>query len=87
MNPITKKYYTYVIKSKEGLHYTGMTENLENRLKQHNNRALSFWTKRGTNWRLIYFEEFDNKTDALIKEKWLKSGVGREFLKKNVVDY
>ena len=77
-----KLYYVYVIESKEGFKYTGMTEDLEERLEQHNDRTLSFWTKRGTNWKLIYKEEFDNKTEALKKEKWLKTGVGREYLKK-----
>ncbi len=74
------KFYVYVVKSKEGLKYTGMTEDLELRLKQHNNKTLSFWTKRGSGWELVYKEEFENKTDALKREKWLKTGVGREYL-------
>ena len=75
-------FYVYVIKSEEGFQYTGMAEDLELRLKQHNDKTLSFWTKRGTDWKLIYKEEFTNKTDALKKEKWFKSGVGREYLKR-----
>ena len=75
-------YYVYVIKSKEGFHYTGMTEDLELRLEQHNDKSLSFWTKRGTDWKLLYREEFDNKTEALKREKWFKTGVGREYLNK-----
>ncbi len=62
--------------------YKGMTDNLERRLVEHNNKELSFWTKRGTEWKLIYKEEFDNKTEALKREKWLKTGIGREYLKK-----
>jgi putative endonuclease len=77
-----KIFTVYVIRSEEGFNYTGMTEDLPKRLNEHNNKSLSFWTKRGTNWKLVYSEVFDNKTDAIIKEKWLKSGVGREFLKK-----
>ena len=49
-------YYVYVIKSKEGFHYTGMTEDLELRLEQDNDKSLSFWTKRGTDWKLLYKE-------------------------------
>ena len=64
-----------------------MTEDLDNRLKQHNDKSLSFWTKRGTGWKIIYYETFTSKTDALKREKWLKSGVVREFLKKNVPEY
>lgn len=76
------KYFVYVIKSKEGFIYKGMTEDLNNRLVEHNNKILSFWTKRGTGWRLVYKEEFDKKTEALKREKWLKTGVGREFLER-----
>jgi predicted GIY-YIG superfamily endonuclease len=60
------KYYVYVIKSAEGFLCKGMTDNLERRLEEHNNKSLSFWTKRGTNWGLIYKEEFENKIEALI---------------------
>jgi putative endonuclease len=74
------RFFVYVIKSKEGYKYTGMTEDLETRLIQHNDKSLSFWTKRGKSGELVYKEEFDNKTDALRKEKWLKTGVGREYL-------
>lgn len=81
------KYYVYIIKSKEGFHYTGFTEDLEKRLIEHNEKDLSFWTKRGTIWKLIYKEEFENKTDTLKREKWFKTGVGRDFLKNNVIDY
>ncbi|MHB8929783.1 MAG: GIY-YIG nuclease family protein [Melioribacteraceae bacterium] len=78
------KYFIYVIRSKEGFTYTGMTEDLRKRIAEHNNKSLSFWTKRGTNWKVIYCEEFDLKSDALKREKWLKTGVGREYLKEKL---
>jgi putative endonuclease len=74
-------FYVYVIKSQEGLRYTGMTEDLEKRLTEHNDKLLSFWTKRGSHWKVVYTEEYTTKAEALKREKWLKSGVGREFLK------
>ena len=74
-------YFVYVIRSKEGFRYTGMTEDLEKRLAEHNNKELSFWTKRGTQWKLIYSEGFPSKSDALKRERWLKGGSGRDFLK------
>jgi len=77
-------YSVYVIKSEEGYRYTGMTEDLEQRLKEHNDKTLSFWTKRGTNWELIYVEEFTEKSEAIKREKWLKSGAGREYLKEHL---
>ena len=44
-------------------------------------KILSFWTKRGTNWKVIFREEFGIKSEALKREKWLKSGIGRQYLK------
>jgi len=73
-------FYVYVLKSYEGFHYTGMTADLEKRLVEHNEKKLSFWTKRGTEWKLVYKEEYPTKSEALKREKWLKSGVGREYL-------
>lgn len=63
------KYFVYVVESKEGFIYKGFTDNLERRIVEHNNKSLSFWTKRGKDWKLIYNEEFANKTDALKREK------------------
>jgi putative endonuclease len=77
-----KKYFVYVGRSSEGYIYKGMTEDLDLRMKQHNDKSLSFWTKRGTNWELVYIEEFNSKSEALKRGKWLKTGVGREYLKK-----
>lgn len=77
-----KKYFVYIIQSAEGYRYTGMTEDVEKRIEEHNNKTLSFWTKRGNNWKLIYSEEFESKTEALKREQWLKSGVGREYQQK-----
>ena len=59
-----------------------MTEDLEFRLKQHNNKTLSQWTKRGNNWKLAYKEEYISKSEALKREKWLKTGAGKDFLKR-----
>lgn len=77
-------YIVYVIQSVEGFKYTGMTEDIENRLLEHNSKSKSFWTKRGADWKLVYSEMFENKTDALKREKWLKSGHGRDYLKTKI---
>ena len=58
-----------------------MTEDLERRLSEHNNKAKSFWTKLGTNWEVIYFEEFNSRSEALKRERWMKSGHGTKLLK------
>jgi putative endonuclease len=76
-----KKYYVYVISSQEGFRYTGMTEDIENRIIEHNQKTKSFWTKRGNNWQLVYIKEFESKIEALKYERWMKSGHGKKLLK------
>ncbi len=75
------KYYVYVIRSLKGHYYTGMTEDLERRLSEHNNKSKSFWTKRGTDWKVIYSEELPSRQEAMKRERWMKSGHGTKFLK------
>jgi putative endonuclease len=73
-------FYVYVIQSESGLHYIGQTENLENRLQQHN-EGKSKYTKRCKAWRLVYQEEFSTRKAAIFREAELKTSKGRRFLK------
>ena len=62
-------------------HYTGFTSNLADRLLSH--QALGKdWTSKFRPWKLIYTKEFIEKREAMQYEKWLKTGVGRAFIKK-----
>jgi len=71
--------WVYVILSSEGYRYIGSTTDLEKRLFQHQNH-LAGWTKRGTNWKLIYLEEFETYPEARKRERWMKTGTGRKYL-------
>ena len=74
-------YFVYILKSQStGKFYTGQTSNLENRIEVHN-RGLSPYTKGRGPWILIYYEEFSSRGLAMKREKFLKSGKGREYLK------
>ncbi|CAN5198726.1 hypothetical protein BH09PAT1_BH09PAT1_5350 [soil metagenome] len=62
--------------------YIGETGNIERRLIEHNDKKGNHFTAKikGT-WKLIYQEEVENRHDALIREKQLKSYKGREVVK------
>jgi len=79
-------YYTYVIISDEGYHYTGHTADLDLRVERHFMKTTHY-TKRGKNWRIIYSKEFSSRAEAMKHEKWLKSGSGREWAKVNVAGW
>lgn len=74
-------YYVYILESKKSeLWYTGSTNDLRKRFGQHNNKR-SNWTKRGVPWKLIYYEACLNEEDARAREKYLKTGMGKRYLK------
>ena len=75
------KYFVYILRSKkDNKRYIGSTGNLERRLHEHQcGRVKS--TKNRLPVELAYFENFDTKLEALNREKFFKTGKGREFLK------
>ena len=74
-------YFVYVLYSEEHRrYYFGSSSNPQNRLLSHNDPRNRGWTKRYAPWKMVYSEELATKHDALMKEKWLKSGIGREFI-------
>jgi len=64
-----------------------MTENLDERLRRHNEGDGARITSRNEGWKTIYFEAYLHKKDALGREKFLKSGSGRRYLKKQLKHY
>jgi len=71
----------YAIKSLvDGRIYVGMTTDLTKRLKEHN-MGKTRSTKGYRPWQLIYSESLTLRADARSREKYLKSGIGKEFLK------
>ena len=60
--------------------YVGYTSSLIERFKSHNNLAKSGYTIRFRPWKVVYIEVFQSKTQAIVREKWLKSGHGRNFI-------
>jgi putative endonuclease len=75
------KITVYAIKSNNRNYiYVGMSNNLERRLDEHNQRQNKS-TKAYAPFTLLYSESFDSRSDARVKEKYLKSGVGKAFLK------
>ncbi|HLV38078.1 GIY-YIG nuclease family protein [Xanthomarina sp.] len=79
-----KLYYTYVLKSNvDGRLYKGHTDDVEKRLREHN-AGKTKSTKGFIPWELVYFEIFKSKLEAVLREKYFKTGSGREFLKDKI---
>jgi len=73
-------YFAYIIQSEKSLrYYTGSAANLEDRLNEHNH-GETISTKNGIPWRLIHIERFESRSEALNKEKEIKSRGAKRYL-------
>ena len=63
--------------------YNGFTSDLKKRIEEHNLGKVNA-TKKGIPWGLIYYESCINKMDAIEREKQLKTGFGRAYLKRRL---
>jgi putative endonuclease len=74
-------YYTYLLLSKKDQRwYTGSTGDLRKRFDEHN-KGRNFSTKNRAPFELIYYEACLNKEDSQNREKFLKTGMGKRYLK------
>lgn len=64
--------YTYILECADGTYYTGWTNNLEKRLKDHNEGKGAKYTKARLPVSLVYHEEFPSKEEAMRREYAIK---------------
>ncbi len=82
-----RKYFTYIIQSlKDESYYIGYSSNIERRIVYHN-IGLSKYTSTKTPWKLVYVEEFEKKSDAIKREKFLKKQKNKEFYMKLINNF
>ena len=75
------KYYVYILYSQsKDKYYTGYSANPEERVVEHNLGATPS-TRPGRPWILVYTEEFDNKSEAIIREREIKKMKSRKYIK------
>ena len=80
-------FYTYVlISKKDNKFYTGYIKNLKLRLEQHQNGIISS-TRDRRPLKLVYYEACLDQKDATHREKYLKTYLGKMFLKNRLKSY
>ena len=76
------EFVVYILHSKKfNKYYTGFTSNLIERFKSHNYLSKKGSTIKYRPWMVVYVEFYYSKPEAMKREKYLKSGKGREWLK------
>jgi len=77
-------YYTYILSSeKDSSYYIGFTNKLQKRIRQHNS-GKSKYTSKHRPYKLIYYEPFETKTEAIQREKYFKTKEGRDFFLRKI---
>lgn len=80
-------FYVYILQSlKDKKLYTGFSEDLRKRVEIHNN-GLNVSTRHRRPLKLIYYEAYLDESDARKRERFLKSGRGRELVQKQLENY
>lgn len=77
-------WYVYVLYSPSSRRfYTGMTQDFERRIQEHNTGKTKS-TKGFRPWKLVYSEVAEDRVSARNRESFLKSGIGREWIRKRL---
>ena len=67
-----RKYYVYILRCNDTTLYCGYTVNLEKRIQEHNDKKGAKYTRGRTPVKIVYYEIFDTKGDALKREAQIK---------------
>ena len=77
-------FFVYVIECEDGTFYKGQTEDLEKRFLEHLNGKGADWTRSHKAKRIIHYEVYDTREEAVKRESDLKTGFGRTWLKREI---
>ncbi len=67
-----KLFYVYILSNQNGMLYTGVTSNLEERVLEHKQKRFKGYTQKYAIDRLVYYEEFEVSLEAIEREKQIK---------------
>lgn len=78
------EFFTYVIRCDNESLYIGQTDDLERRWNQHINGEGADWTKAHIPIEIVHYEVYSTREEAVEREKWLKTGFGRKWIKREI---
>ena len=85
VSDLSKFHYVYILRSrKNNQWYTGCTSDLRKRFKEHNEGRTGSWTKGRVPFKLIYYEAYLHLGDARAREKQIKSGPGKRYMRERL---
>jgi putative endonuclease len=80
-----EEFVVYILYSaKHNKKYYGQTSNLIARFRDHNELGNKGWVKKFRPWEVVHVEFFMTRSEALQREKYFKSGAGRDWVRNNL---
>jgi len=77
-------FYVYAIRCNDDSIYIGHTDNLARRWEEHLAGQAADWTKQHKPMQIVHYEECSSRQEAADREKWLKTGYGRKWIKREI---
>jgi putative endonuclease len=81
-------YTVYILRSDAtGKRYTGQTSDLPRRMAEHNSvehNQRKLTSRNPGPWILVYSEDYPTRSEAMNRERWLKSGTGRAWIEQQL---
>jgi putative endonuclease len=76
---MSKPWFVYIVRCKDGTLYTGVTTDLERRVKEHNtSKKGAKYTRQRRPVQLVYHEEYPDRSEASKREYWIKKKMSKE---------
>lgn len=75
-----KPYFVYILTNDSGTLYIGITSNIRKRVWEHKNKAVKGFTEKYNIGKLIYYEEYSEPENAILREKQLKGWTRKKKL-------
>jgi len=83
-------YWVYVLQNPAGRFYIGSTDNLPERIKQHNPSATDYtgskYTHNNEPWELVYYESYQTRSEAMNREKFIKSRKSAAWIRRYLLN-
>ena len=74
------QYFVYILQSeRDGAYYVGHTGNVEERLTRHNEGRSEYSKGKGL-WRLVYYEVYGSRAEAMRREREIKRMKSRQYI-------
>ncbi|MFZ5589080.1 MAG: restriction endonuclease subunit S [Pseudomonadota bacterium] len=77
-------FYVYAIRCNDDSIYIGHTDDLARRWEEHLAGQGADWTKQHKPMQIVHYEKYSSRQEAADREKWLKTGYGRKWIKREI---